>query len=153
MAPRNSLFAEATEKRSLVEIAVKKDLSSLDSDGTSRKLGAALPTERFTLGFGITVALLEVRFIMKSCGHVNTKAIFIQHHHCSLTPEFSDALFPPPTKAEEQLARLVRSSLYSLTGYSRTNTPNRAAPNNSDPAAISSARSNPAAGVAACFSR
>jgi hypothetical protein len=101
VAPRNSLFAEATEKRSLVEIAVKKDLSSLDSDGTSRKLGAALPTERFTLGFGITVALLEVRFIMKSCGHVNTKAIFIQHHHhCSLTPEFSDAFFPPSTNVE-----------------------------------------------------
>ena len=94
------MFAEATEKRSLVEIAVKKDLSSLDSDGTSRKLGAALPAERFTLGFGITVALLEVRFIMKSCGHVNTKAIFVQHHHCSLTPEFGDAFFPPSTNAE-----------------------------------------------------
>ena len=65
-APRNSFLANATEKRSLVDMAVKKDISSLDSDGTSRKVVTDLPIERFALGFAITLAVVEVRFIVIS---------------------------------------------------------------------------------------
>ena len=66
VASKNSFLANATEKRSLVDTAVKKDLSSLDSVGTSRKVVTDLPIERFALGFAIPLAVVEVRFIVMS---------------------------------------------------------------------------------------
>jgi len=59
-APTNNFLANATEKRSLVDTAVKKDRSFWDSDGTARRGSTDLPTGRFALGFAFTLAVVKV---------------------------------------------------------------------------------------------